>query len=115
MEAFDRRDQADGERVVWLTDRTRPFVIVLIETSDSHDTPLGPLGHLGVACESRAEVDRLCAAAQAENWLRRGAIDNGPPIGYTAFLADPTATRSNCPTGRKSASPWRKPHSGCGA
>jgi lactoylglutathione lyase len=89
MEVVDRRDQADGERVVWLTDRTRPFVIVLIETADPHDTPLGPLGHLGVACESRAEVDRLCAAAQAEGRLRRGAIDNGPPIGYTTFLADP--------------------------
>ena len=86
MEGVDRRDQADGERVVWLTDHTRPFVIVLIETADPHDTPLGPLG---VACESRAEVDRLCAAAQAEDRLRRGAIDNGPPIGYTAFLADP--------------------------
>ena len=72
-----------------LTDRTGRSLIVLIETSDPHDTPLGPLGHLGVACESRAEVDRLCAAAQAEDRLRRGAIDNGPPIGYTAFLADP--------------------------
>jgi lactoylglutathione lyase len=73
----------------WLTDRTRPFVIVLIETAAPHDAPLGPLGHLGVACGSRAEVDRLCAAAQAEGRLPRGAIDNGPPIGYTAFLADP--------------------------
>jgi hypothetical protein len=42
-----------------------------------------------VACESHAEVNRLCAAAQSEDRLRRGAIDNGPPIGYTAFLADP--------------------------
>lgn len=89
MAVIDRRDQEDGVRVVWLTDHTRPFVIVLIEPAAPHDTPLGPLGHLGVACASRAEIDQLCAEAQAEGWLRRGAIDNGPPIGYTAFLADP--------------------------
>ena len=88
MTVIDRRDQ-DGVRVVWLTDHTRPFIIVLIETPDPHDTPLGPLGHLGVACGSRAEVDRLCEAAREEGILRSGPVDNGPPIGYTAFLADP--------------------------
>jgi len=86
---IDRRDQADGVRVVWLTDHTRPFIIVLIETPAPHDTALGPLGHLGVACKSRAEIDRLCAAAERDGCLRRAAIENGPPIGYTAFLADP--------------------------
>ena len=89
MVVVDRRDQADGVRVVWLTDHTRPFIIVLIEAADPHDTPLGPLGHLGAACESRAEIDRLCAEARREGRLRRAAIENGPPIGYTAFLADP--------------------------
>jgi catechol 2,3-dioxygenase-like lactoylglutathione lyase family enzyme len=88
MTVIDRRHQ-DGVRVVWLTDHTRPFIIVLIETPHPHDTPLGPLGHLGVACESRAELDRLCAAARKEGRLRSGPVDNGPPIGCTAFLADP--------------------------
>lgn len=88
MVAVDRRDQ-DGVRVAWLTDHTRPFVIVLIEAAEPRDTPLGPLGHLGVACESRAEIDRLCAEARREGRLRREALDCGPPIGYTAFLADP--------------------------
>ena len=107
MEVVDRRDQADGERVVWFYDRTRPFVIVLIETADPHDTPLGPLGHLGVACESRAEADRLCAAAQAEDRLRPGAIETARRSATQRFSPTPMATRSNCPTGRKSASPWR--------
>lgn len=89
MTVIDRRDQEPGVRVVWLTDHTRPFVIVLIETGSPHDTALGPLGHLGVACGSRAEIDGLCAEARREGRLRREAIDSGPPIGYTAFLADP--------------------------
>jgi len=89
MMVIDRRDQEGGVRVVWLTDHTRPFIVVLIETANPRDTALGPLGHLGVACESRAEIDLLCAEANAEGRLRRGAINSGPPIGYTAFLADP--------------------------
>lgn len=89
MIVIDRRSQDDEVRVAWLTDYTRPFIIVLIETRNPNDTPLGPLGHLGVACESRAEVDRLCTAAHEAGILRKGPVDNGPPIGYTAFLADP--------------------------
>lgn len=89
MVVIDRRDQEPGVRVVWLTDHTRPFVIVLIESGEANDTALGPLGHLRVACRSKAEIDALCAQAQAEGRLRRGPRENGPPIGYTAFLADP--------------------------
>jgi catechol 2,3-dioxygenase-like lactoylglutathione lyase family enzyme len=76
-------------RAAWLTDHTRPFVIVLVEGPDPHDTPLGPFGHLGVACASRAEVDRLCAVARADGILRKEATDSGPPVGYWAFIADP--------------------------
>jgi catechol 2,3-dioxygenase-like lactoylglutathione lyase family enzyme len=76
------------EGVVWLSDRTRPFVIVLIaEPQVAH--PLRPDAHLGVACESRAEVDRLCALARDERCLQSGPQDYGPPVGYWAFLADP--------------------------
>jgi len=89
MAVVHRRAQEDGVNVAWLTDHTRPFVIVLIEAPERHDTPLGPSGHLGVACRSRAEIDRQCAIAKAEGRLRRGAVDRGPPIGYVAFLADP--------------------------
>jgi catechol 2,3-dioxygenase-like lactoylglutathione lyase family enzyme len=76
------------EGVVWLSDRTRPFVIVLMETPRV-ERPLAPAAHLGVACESREEVDRLCAAARAEDRLVDGPTDYGPPVGYWAFLRDP--------------------------
>ena len=79
----------EGVRVAWLTDHTRPFIIVLVEAEGREDTPLGPFGHLGVACPSRADVDRLCAVAQAEGRLRKPPMDSGPPVGYWAFIADP--------------------------
>ncbi len=74
--------------VVWLADGTRPFVIVLIETEKVTD-PLRPFAHLGVACATRAEVDRLCEKARAAGILIGGPNDSGPPVGYWAFLRDP--------------------------
>jgi catechol 2,3-dioxygenase-like lactoylglutathione lyase family enzyme len=82
MQVVHRRDG-----VVWLSDRTRPFVIVLMQGGEVE--PLRPVAHLGVACESRAEVDRLCALAREEHTLVDGPQDYGPPVGYWAFLADP--------------------------
>jgi hypothetical protein len=74
--------------VVWLSDRTRPFVIVLIEQSVvSHS--LGGFAHLGIGCESRAEVDRRCAGAREEGREVFGPTDSGEPVGYWAIIADP--------------------------
>ncbi len=76
------------EGAVWLSDRTRPFVIVLIETP-TVDAPLLPMAHLGVGCPSRDDVDRLCAKARSESVLLQGPSDYGPPVGYWAFIRDP--------------------------
>lgn len=90
MRVIHRRpgDEA-GAGVAWVSDLTRAFVVVLIQAPGLSDTPLGPFGHLGVACESRAEVDRLAAQAQAEGRLRSPPKDSGPPVGYWAYVADP--------------------------
>jgi catechol 2,3-dioxygenase-like lactoylglutathione lyase family enzyme len=74
--------------VAWLSDRTRPFVIVLME-QPRVEHPLRPFAHLGVGCASREELDRLAAQARAEGRLVGGPEDSGPPVGYWAFLADP--------------------------
>jgi catechol 2,3-dioxygenase-like lactoylglutathione lyase family enzyme len=82
-----RVDPSTGAAVVWLSDLTRPFVIVLIETTVSHR--LGGFAHLGVGCESRADVDARCAAAGAAGHEVLGPFDDGPPVGYWAIVADP--------------------------
>ena len=78
-----------GRPLGWLSDHTRPFVIVLVETADQRDHPLGPFGHLGVACASREEINRLYAEACREGRPTRAPIDAGDPVGYTARIADP--------------------------
>lgn len=89
MSVVHRRKGAedDGE-VVWVSDRTRPFVVVLIRV-ERVEHPLVPWAHLGVGCESREEVDRLCGEARAEGRLLAEPTDSGYPVGYWALLRDP--------------------------
>lgn len=89
MEVVHRRtDSFTGHSVVWISDRTRPFVVVLIDVDDVQPVLL-PWAHLGVGCESREEVDRLCEEARKEDCLVDGPTDSDYPVGYWAFLKDP--------------------------
>jgi len=74
--------------VAWLSDGTRPFVIVLIQAQEVR-SPLRPVAHLGVGCRTRADIDEICARAREEDVLLDGPHDYGPPVGYWAFLRDP--------------------------
>jgi len=89
MNVVHRRLRDDGvHEVAWISDQTRPFVIVLIETGESV-TPLSAPAHLGVACAAIDEVDRLCELANEEGLLTRPPSQAGPPVGYWATLRDP--------------------------
>jgi len=89
MQVVHRRvDVETGVAVVWLTDKTRPFVIVLIQTASVHPV-LSPLAHLGVACRSRESMDLLCDKARQAGVLIDEPKDSGYPVGYWAFLRDP--------------------------
>jgi lactoylglutathione lyase len=89
MSVVQRRAR-EGVRSAWLSDQIRPFVIVLVETRDAHDDPpLGPFGHLGVACASREEINRLYAEACREGRPTRPPIDAGHEIGFVTRIADP--------------------------
>lgn len=78
----------DTTRVAWISDLTRPFVLVLIEVPRV-ESRLAGFNHIGVGCASRDEVDRLCAQARADGCLALGPTDSGYPVGYWAFLRDP--------------------------
>ena len=89
METVHRRKEGEsGVQVAWISDRTRPFVVVLIETGEV-EHPLLPIAHLGVGCASREDVDRLVEEARREGLLRTGPHDYGYPVGYWALIADP--------------------------
>lgn len=83
-----RKDESTGRSVVWLSDRTRPFAVVLIEV-ERVDATLSGIAHLGVGCPDRAEVDRLLALAGTEGRPSLGPFDSGYPVGYWGLIADP--------------------------
>lgn len=60
--------------VATISDLTRPFAIVLLKQPSSRFT-LSPESHLGVACESREEIDRLCNEARSEGILLKKPYD----------------------------------------
>jgi catechol 2,3-dioxygenase-like lactoylglutathione lyase family enzyme len=82
---IDRRTESD---VAWLSDSLHPFAIVLLKMPQV-DGALLPESHLGVACESREAVDRLCSRAESEGILLKGPIDSGSPVGYWAYIRAP--------------------------
>ncbi|QIR37932.1 VOC family protein [Tolypothrix sp. PCC 7910] len=89
MQVVHRRtDKTKHVDVAWISDLTRPFVLVLIQVAELKST-LAPSSHLGVACQTREEVDRLCNEARLENVLIDGPHDWGFPVGYWAFFRDP--------------------------
>jgi catechol 2,3-dioxygenase-like lactoylglutathione lyase family enzyme len=83
-----RVSENSGTRVAWISDRTRPFVIVLIEM-EKVEYPLRPAAHLGVGCASREEVDRLVSEARDEGRTVFGPTDSPYPVGYWALISDP--------------------------
>jgi catechol 2,3-dioxygenase-like lactoylglutathione lyase family enzyme len=89
MRVVHRRVDPETQRsVVWLSDLTRPFVLVLIEVP-TVSGGLGGSAHLGVGCESRAAVDHMCALARDEGHHLLGPTDSAPPVGYWAIITDP--------------------------
>ncbi len=89
LRVVHHRDDPGGNAVSWLSDLTRPFVVVLIEV-DAVDQRLGGVfGHLGIGVGSRAEVDRRFSAAASEGLRVFGPVDSGPPVGYWGYIVDP--------------------------
>jgi len=90
MQVVHRRtDPESGTSVAWISDLTRPFVLVLIEVANVDSSLGGVFCHIGLGVGERADVDRLVAAALAEGRTVMGPIDSGPPVGYWAYIVDP--------------------------
>ncbi|MDB5972331.1 MAG: Glyoxalase/bleomycin resistance protein/dioxygenase [Hydrocarboniphaga sp.] len=78
--------------VAWLSDKTRPFVIVFFEIADEI-RPFAQHAHLGVGVASREALDELCRKAEVEGCLESGPADAGWPVGYWSILKDPDGHR----------------------
>lgn len=90
LEVIHRRKAGgDIEEVAWLADGTRPFAMVLVASTALGDTPLGPFGHIGVACPTAEDVYGHAAEAERLGILRSAPRNDGPPVGLWTYIADP--------------------------
>jgi hypothetical protein len=62
--AVVHRRAHDDVRSVWLTDRTRPFVIVLVEGAASRTRRLGHSAISASPAKAARKIDRLCAESR---------------------------------------------------
>lgn len=99
------------EEVAWLADGLRPFALVLVGSSRLHDTPLGPFGHLGIACASPELVHRRAAEAGRRGILRSAPRESGPPVGLWTYIADPDGNTLELSFGQEIAVTVAQPRS----
>ena len=105
MQVVHQRDrQSSTGRVVWLGWGEDPpkFVIVLLqEEYDTNQQP--PWQHIGMAVDSRGEVDEIYNRALADGltdlWT---PTDAGPIVGYYCGLPDPDGNRVEFSFGQRS-------------
>jgi catechol 2,3-dioxygenase-like lactoylglutathione lyase family enzyme len=90
MRVVHRRSDPDsGTSVAWISDLTRPFVLVLIEVPNVDARLGGTFCHVGVGVASREDVDDICRRARSEGRAVFGPLDSGPPVGYWGYVVDP--------------------------
>ena len=90
LKLVDRlEDPKSGNKAARMGDDRSSFVVALVQNGKPVEHHLAGMGHLGVGCADRGEVDRICAEAKRDGVLRHGPVDAGFPLGYWAFLADP--------------------------
>jgi catechol 2,3-dioxygenase-like lactoylglutathione lyase family enzyme len=77
--------------VVWLAEagREHEFIFVLLSGGPGRVAAEDEYGHLGFACASRADVDRIAEAARAEGCLVWEPREEPYPVGYYCGLKDP--------------------------
>ena len=102
----DPAEQArEGVRSVWLSDHTRPFVIVLVEAAGQHYHPLGPFGHSALPARagrrSTGYMPRRAVKADRHALRSMPATLSAIPCG----LPTPTAIRSSSLLARRSGLP----------
>ena len=95
----DIHSRGEGESSVgWISDLKRPFGLVLIRRRGGLfrrwiARQIGivrpAVAHIGIALNSRSQVDLLCEQARMEGILRKFPHDAGQPVNYYGMISDP--------------------------
>jgi catechol 2,3-dioxygenase-like lactoylglutathione lyase family enzyme len=91
VSVHERTDSKSGERIVWLAQpgREHEFIFVLMPGGPGRDQAERDYSHFGFALESRAAVDAVAAAGEADGCLVWAPREEPYPVGYYCGLRDP--------------------------
>lgn len=91
LRVVHERAPAGGARVVWLAEdgRESEMIFVLLAGGHGREPAADDYGHLGFACASREEVDRIAEEGRTTGCLIWEPRDEPYPVGYYCGLKDP--------------------------
>ncbi len=78
-----------GIRGARLAQKGGTFVISLLELPVQQALPMPGVMHLGLECNSKAQVDKIATDAKKAGILISGPVDSGPDLGYQTYISDP--------------------------
>lgn len=89
--AHERATGRDGRRVVWMAaaGQDHRFVIVLIPGGPGRDQAAQDFSHIGIAVDSRADVEAIAARAEREGRLAWPVRSEPWPVGTYCGVYDP--------------------------
>ena len=90
LKLVHERTDKEG-RVIWLAEpgREKEFVLIMIPGGDGRNQSDHDMSHLGYACSSREEVDRIAGKAAALGGLFWPPMEEPYPVGYFCGVRDP--------------------------
>jgi catechol 2,3-dioxygenase-like lactoylglutathione lyase family enzyme len=90
--------QIKGARV---SQKAGDFVLSLLELPVQQALPMPGVMHIGLDCDTKAQVDKIAADAKKAGILIAGPQDSGPDLGYQTYISDPDGNSIEFAFGQK--------------
>jgi catechol 2,3-dioxygenase-like lactoylglutathione lyase family enzyme len=101
MKVQERPKDPVGIKAARLAQKKGDFVLSLLEMPMQMALPMPGVMHLGLDCDTKAQVDKIAADAKKAGILISGPIDSGPDLGYQAYISDPDGNNLEFAFGQK--------------
>jgi catechol 2,3-dioxygenase-like lactoylglutathione lyase family enzyme len=95
------KDASGGIQGARLAQKGGTFVISLLEMPVQMALPMPGVMHLGLECDSKAQVDKIATDAKKAGILVSGPVDSGPDLGYQTYISDPDGNNLEFSFGQK--------------
>lgn len=100
MKAQKQLSDAAGITSARLAQKNGGFILSLL-AMPTMPMAMPGIMHLGLDCDSKAQVDKIAADAKKAGILISGPTDAGPDLGYQTYISDPDGNNIEFAFGQK--------------